>query len=77
MTDLELARESATPMGGELWAVVASDRALESRRVVAVMATRAAANSVVRRLVLSRSVGTAWVERVPPITRVLRGEVRL
>lgn len=77
MTDAELMRASAAYPGGELWAVVACGRDRDSGRVVAVMTTRAAANGLVRRLVLSHRVAYAKVERVPPVLHVLRGEVRM
>lgn len=75
MTDREIIDASASTFGRSPWAVVACDASQESQRVVAVMATRAAANAVVRRLILQRRFASAWVEPVPPIARVLRGEV--
>ena len=77
MTDRELVGHSACEPGGELWAVMACDLAQENAGVVAVMRTRAAANSLTRRLALTHRFGGVWVDHVPPMAHVLRGEVRL
>lgn len=77
MTDREIIDSSASTFDMPLWAVVACGHDQESQSVVAVMTTRAAARGLVRRLVLARRCAGAWVERVPPIAHVLRGEVRL
>lgn len=77
MTDREIIDASASTFGRSLWAVVACGHDRESQRVVAVMTTRAAANGLVRRLVLSHRVAYAKVEMVPPVLHVLRGEVRM
>lgn len=77
MTDRELVGHSACEPGGELWSVMVCDLAQENTGVVAVMRTRAAASSLMRRLALTHRFGGVWVERVPPIAHVLRGEVRL
>lgn len=77
MTDSELREASAAEPGGELWAVVAMDNDHENTGVIAVMRTRAAARSLVRRAVLTKRFACAWVEHVPPLSHVLRGEVRL
>lgn len=75
MTDRELVDSSAATFGGPLWAVLACGHDQESQRVVAVMRTRASANSLMRRLILSHRFAGAWVEMVPPIAHVLRGEM--
>lgn len=77
MTDQELRDACAAEPGGELWAVVAIDRALEETGVIGVMRIKAAAMSLVRRAVLTKRFGGAWVEHVPPLPHVLRGEVSL
>lgn len=77
MTDREIIDASASTFDLPLWAVIACGHDRESQRVVAVMTTRAAANGLVRRLVLARRCAGAWVERVPPIRHVLLGEARL
>lgn len=77
MTDREIVDASAAAFGSPLWAVLACGHDQESQRVVAVMRTRASANSLMRRLILSRRFSGVWVEMVPPIAHVLRGEVRL